>query len=101
MEDIVSNEISNILKALVKEARSTPKGCEVLNRVVNRLTPRQQKVMRLLTGYGDEYPGTLEEVCSLFNLTRERVRRIEEKALKKLKHPSRSRKLREFLALGK
>jgi DNA-binding CsgD family transcriptional regulator len=61
------------------------------------LTVREQVVLRLRFGIGTGYPRTLEEVGRIFNVTRERVRQIEAKAIRKLRHPSRSRPLREYL----
>ena len=61
------------------------------------LTPREEKVLRLRFGLEDGRPRTLEEVGKEFNVTRERIRQIEAKALRKLRHPSRSKKLRDFL----
>jgi RNA polymerase primary sigma factor len=65
--------------------------------VLNKLTPRERDVIRMRYGLDDGSPRTLEEVGRHFKVTRERIRQIEAKALKKLKHPSRSRKLREFV----
>ncbi len=70
---------------------------EQLLEVLNTLTPREQKVIMLRYGIDDGHPRTLEEVGKEFNVTRERIRQIEAKALKKLKHPSRSKKLKDFL----
>jgi RNA polymerase primary sigma factor len=67
-----------------------------LNRVLSTLTRREEKVIRLRFGLGDGTPRTLEEVGTIFNVTRERVRQIEAKALKKLQHPSRARKLKGY-----
>src|SRR5436305_7216304 len=64
---------------------------------LNKLTPREREVIRMRFGLEDGTPRTLEEVGRSFNVTRERIRQIEAKAHKKLRHPSRSRKLREFL----
>ena len=64
---------------------------------LNKLTPREREVIRMRFGLEDGTPRTLEEVGRYFKVTRERIRQIEAKALKKLKHPSKSRKLREFL----
>ena len=64
---------------------------------LNTLTPREEKVLRLKYGIDDGKPRTLEEVGKVFNVTRERIRQIEAKALKKLRLPSRSKKLREYL----
>jgi RNA polymerase primary sigma factor len=64
---------------------------------LGKLTPREREVLRMRFGLDDGTPRTLEEVGRYFKVTRERIRQIEAKALKKLKHPSKSRKLREFL----
>lgn len=70
---------------------------EQLGGVLQTLTPREEKVLRLRFGLEDGRPRTLEEVGREFNVTRERIRQIEAKALRKLRHPSRSKKLRDFL----
>ncbi len=70
---------------------------EQLVEVLGTLTDREQKVLRLRFGLDDGRARTLEEVGKEFNVTRERIRQIEAKALRKLRHPSRSRKLKEFL----
>ena len=70
---------------------------EQMQDVLQTLTEREEKVLRLRFGIGDGYPRTLEEVGQIFNVTRERVRQIEAKALRKLRHPTRSRKLKNFL----
>ncbi|MDE6442612.1 MAG: RNA polymerase sigma factor RpoD [Clostridia bacterium] len=70
---------------------------ETLLNVLNSLTPREEKVLRLRYGVDDGRPRTLEEVGREFNVTRERIRQIEAKALRKLRHPSRSKHLRDFL----
>ncbi|MBX3176224.1 MAG: RNA polymerase sigma factor RpoD [Candidatus Hydrogenedentes bacterium] len=70
---------------------------ERLDEVLGSLTEREEKVLRLRFGLGDGYPRTLEEVGSVFNVTRERVRQIEAKALRKMRHPTRSRELKTFL----
>lgn len=64
--------------------------------VIDTLTPREQKVIRLRYGLDDSHPRTLEEVGKEFNVTRERIRQIEAKALRKLRNPSRSKKLKDF-----
>ena len=70
---------------------------ESTTRVLSSLTPREERVLRMRFGIGMNTDHTLEEVGQQFNVTRERIRQIEAKALRKLKHPSRSRKLRSFL----
>ena len=66
---------------------------EQLETVLTTLTPREQRVLTLRFGIGDGTPRTLEEVGKVFSVTRERVRQIEAKALRKMRHPTRSRKL--------
>ncbi|MBC8535732.1 RNA polymerase sigma factor RpoD [Feifania hominis] len=70
---------------------------EQLVNVLSTLTPREEKVLRLRFGLEDGRARTLEEVGKEFNVTRERIRQIEAKALRKLRHPSRSKKLKDFL----
>ena len=70
---------------------------EQLSEVLKTLTPREEKVLRLRFGLDDGNPKTLEEVGKEFNVTRERIRQIEAKALRKLRHPSRSKKLKDFI----
>ncbi|MFZ5352178.1 MAG: RNA polymerase sigma factor RpoD [Bacillota bacterium] len=70
---------------------------EQLMEVLDTLTPREEKVLRLRFGLDDGRARTLEEVGKEFNVTRERIRQIEAKALRKLRHPSRSKKLKDFL----
>ncbi len=70
---------------------------EQLAEVLDTLTPREEKVLRLRFGLEDGRSRTLEEVGKEFNVTRERIRQIEAKALRKLRHPSRSKKLKDFL----
>jgi len=70
---------------------------ETTTRVLASLTPREERVLRMRFGIGMNTDHTLEEVGQQFAVTRERIRQIEAKALRKLKHPSRSRKLRSFL----
>lgn len=73
---------------------------EQMDGVLDTLTDREKKVLRLRFGIGDGYPRTLEEVGAVFKVTRERVRQIEAKALRKLRHPTRSRKLKNFLIMA-
>jgi RNA polymerase primary sigma factor len=79
------------------EAASLQMQKEAIEDVLGSLTDRERKVLRLRFGLDDGRPRTLEEVGRDFNVTRERIRQIEAKALRKLRHPSRSRKLRDFL----
>ena len=69
---------------------------EQMRGVLDTLTPREEKVLRLRYGLDDGRPRTLEEVGKEFNVTRERIRQIEAKALRKLRHPSRSKRLKDF-----
>ncbi len=73
---------------------------EQTRRVLSTLTPREEKVLRMRFGIGEESDHTLEEVGQDFNVTRERIRQIEAKALRKLRHPSRSNKLKTFVEGG-
>jgi len=73
---------------------------EEMDKILDTLTEREKRVLRLRFGIGDGYPRTLEEVGSMFSVTRERVRQIEAKALRKLRHPIRSRRLKNFLEMA-
>jgi len=73
---------------------------EQVEKVLGTLTEKEMRVLRYRFGIGDGCSRTLEEVGAMFDVTRERVRQIEAKALKKLRHPKRSRELRGFLDLG-
>lgn len=73
---------------------------EQMRDVLDTLTEREKKILQLRFGIGDGYPRTLEEVGTIFHVTRERIRQIEAKALRKLRHPTRSRKLKTFLEMG-
>ncbi|MBA7576175.1 RNA polymerase sigma factor SigA [subsurface metagenome] len=70
---------------------------EQIDGVLSTLTPREQRVLQLRFGLEDGRSRTLEEVGKEFKVTRERIRQIEAKALRKLRHPSRSRKLKDYL----
>jgi RNA polymerase primary sigma factor len=70
---------------------------EQLEQLLGQLSPREREVLKLRFGLDDGYPRTLEEVGQQFNVTRERIRQIEAKALKKLRHPARSRPLLDYL----
>ena len=70
---------------------------EQLDEVLDTLTPREKKVLQLRFGLNDGRSRTLEEVGNVFGVTRERIRQIEAKALRKLRHPSRSKKLKDYL----
>ena len=70
---------------------------EQLLQVLNTLTPRENEVLRKRYGLDDNRPKTLEEVGREFNVTRERIRQIEAKALRKLRHPSRTKKLKDYM----
>jgi len=70
---------------------------EQSRRVLATLTPREEKVLRMRFGIGEKSDHTLEEVGKDFTVTRERIRQIEAKALRKLRHPVRSKKLRSFI----
>ena len=70
---------------------------EQLAEVLSTLPPREERMLRLRYGLEDGCPHTLEEISEMFNVTRERIRQIEAKALRKLRHPSRSKKLKDFL----
>ena len=80
-----------------QDAASHPLLKEQLAEVLSTLTPREEKVLKLRFGLEDGRSRTLEEVGEEFNVTRERIRQIEAKALRKLRHPSRSKKLKDFL----
>ena len=70
---------------------------EQLDKLLHTLSPREEMVIKLRFGFDDGRPRTLEEVGSVFNITRERIRQIEAKALRKLRHPSRSKRLKDYL----
>jgi RNA polymerase primary sigma factor len=70
---------------------------ERVDKVLSTLTPREARILRLRFGLDEDRPYTLEEVGAKFGLTRERIRQIEGKALRRLRHPYRARQLREYL----
>jgi RNA polymerase primary sigma factor len=70
---------------------------EEIDKVLSTLTPREEKIIRMRLGIGENADSTLEEVGDVFGLTRERIRQIEAKALRKLQHPSRKKRLESFL----
>ena len=72
-------------------------GREATTKILSTLTPREERVLRMRFGVGMNTDHTLEEVGLQFSVTRERIRQIEAKALRKLKHPSRSKQLKSFL----
>jgi len=78
------------------EATVTKNLLDQVKNVLTTLTPREEKVLRMRFGIGEKYDHTLEEVGQDFSVTRERIRQIEAKALRKLRHPSRSKKLKSF-----
>ena len=80
-----------------QEAASYSMLREQLLEVLHTLTPREENVLKLRFGLEDCRPKTLEEVGKVFNITRERIRQIEAKALRKLRHPSRSKRLKDYL----
>ena len=92
IQDFIEDETS--ISPVESATRSMLKG--QLLAVIDTLTPREQKVIRLRYGLDDGFPKTLEQVGQEFNVTRERIRQIEAKALRKLRNPTRSKKLRDF-----
>lgn len=85
-------------KTRTRSGRSTPPfGRTCATRVLASVTPREERILRMRFGLGTNKDHTLEEVGLQFSVTRERIRQIEARALRKLRHPSRSRILRSFL----
>ncbi|MEJ5166316.1 MAG: RNA polymerase sigma factor RpoD [Thermoanaerobaculia bacterium] len=107
LETPVGNEEDTHLKDFIKDGKVESPELEVIardrkeqiNEILKTLTPREEQVLRLRFGLNDGHEHTLEEVGKKFNVTRERIRQIECKALRKLKHPSRAKKLKIFLNL--
>ena len=105
LETPIGEEEDSHLGDFIEDEKTTTPGDTVaftmlkeqLLGVLDTLTPREEKVLRLRYGIDDGKPRTLEEVGKEFNVTRERIRQIEAKALRKLRHPSRSKKLKDFL----
>ena len=105
LETPIGEEDDSHLGDFIKDERSTaPQDSasftlmkEQLDEVMNTLTPREAKVLKLRFGLEDGRARTLEEVGKEFDVTRERIRQIEAKALRKLRHPSRSKKLRDYM----
>jgi len=93
LKDFISDEFSLLPAEEVEQTMLK----EQLNSVLDTLTPREARVLRLRFGLEDGIPRTLEEVGHEFNVTRERIRQIEAKALRRLRHPNRSKKLRDFV----
>ena len=93
LDDVLrSGESPNPVKDLLHESLRTE-----IERALETLTPREADVIRLYFGLGDQHPMTLEEIGETFDLTRERVRQIKEKAIRRLKHTSRSKILKTYL----
>ncbi|PLX98055.1 MAG: RNA polymerase sigma factor RpoD [Desulfuromonas sp.] len=88
-------------KGVVSPLEAVIKGnlSDQTSRVLSSLTPREEKVLRMRFGIGAKSDHTLEEVCQDFNVTRERIRQIEAKALRKLRHPSRAKRLKGFASI--
>ena len=87
VDENAKSPVDSVVQTILKEQ---------LLSVIDSLTPREQKVIRLRYGLDDSHPRTLEEVGKEFNVTRERIRQIEAKALRKLRNPNRSKKLKDF-----
>ena len=105
LETPIGEEEDSHLGDFIEDKKVAPPGDAAVNRslheqtkkVLSSLTPREEKVLRLRFGIGEKADHTLEEVGQDFDVTRERIRQIEAKALRKLRHPSRSKKLRTFI----
>jgi len=105
LETPIGEEEDSHLGDFIEDKKVAPPGDAAVNRslheqtkkVLSTLTPREEKVLRMRFGIGENADHTLEEVGQDFDVTRERIRQIEAKALRKLRHPSRSKKLRTFV----
>ncbi len=105
LETPIGEEEDSHLGDFIEDKKVAPPGEAAINRslheqtkkVLSTLTPREEKVLRMRFGIGEKADHTLEEVGQDFAVTRERIRQIEAKALRKLRHPSRSKKLRTFI----
>ena len=97
LETPIGEEEDSHLGDFIQDDQVMVPADEQLMEVLDTLTDREQKVLRLRFGLDDGRPRTLEEVGREFNVTRERIRQIEAKALRKLRHPSRSKKLKDYL----
>ena len=105
LETPIGEEEDSHLGDFIEDKKVAPPGAAAVNRslheqtkkVLSTLTPREEKVLRMRFGIGEKADHTLEEVGQDFDVTRERIRQIEAKALRKLRHPSRSKKLRTFV----
>ena len=89
--------IEDVHIASPNESATTTMLKEQLLAVLDSLTPREEMVLRLRYGLDDGHPRTLEEVGKEFGVTRERIRQIEAKALRKLRHPQRSKRLKDYV----
>ena len=104
LETPVGDEGDSLLGDFIEDKEATVPHDEIIsndltghmNEVLSTLTPREEKVLRMRFGIGETKDHTLEEVGAYFNVTRERIRQIEAKALRKLRHPKRCRKLKSF-----
>ena len=97
VDEAVQEKVKEYEKEQKKKDEEIAKLKEQLEEVLETLTERERKVLRLRFGLDDGRARTLEEVGKEFKVTRERIRQIEAKALRKLRHPSRSRKLKDYL----
>ena len=84
------------VRSIMWPSRCTSNLLETTREVLNTLTPREEKVLKMRFGIGERRDHTLEEIGQDFDVTRERIRQIEAKALRKLRHPTRSKMLKSF-----